>query len=596
MVDIFTDDFIKKLLERDSISRKLRKWPMMSEEELANIYLLTNVDKRTSLPIYPNIKNCFITSNHTFNSSKNRLFTNLVDFKSNFDSFGGIIEVLNKFQGKLIVCGGYIYRSLYYKQVDSDVDFFFVNVTESEAISILKDALKILIDYNIKYGNTHFDDGVSFSLKENTYIMRNKYVTTLLARNKKRVKYQFIHRIYDSIDQILGGFDLGPSMMAYDGKRLYATELGAWCAFGRVIIADTTRRSTSYEARIYKYYKLGCVIVLPGLPSDLLNVIQKLSHATIDLTKFGEKLKVLMQEFDIDLSALSMKQFNNLSMKYRVAGYSKRMFLANFTVTTRNFPAFSVKSYTRDNINNDDLLKLSDYDGTTNTQLRWSKLIINNATKLRCNNLDMVSSIEFIDVENKKKYIKCDSETAKQAYLDKIMTKHFDNPNVHYDKDIYLQCVKKFSEKCRDVSYLPNRDHMIRLFAEYANDIYYLIVGHYDFDTIQAKITEISKIMLERMKINSDIVVERGDLKGVKWITENPGRQWTASINPIIKHPSDWYGKEVYVSYRTGIYQQEPTLRLIRKRQSVWNLINKDIFNYILQKLTMDNCHYPKVR
>ena len=63
---------------------------------------------------------------------------------------------------------------------------------------------------------------------ENVSIVRNQYATSVLVHNVEYnicLKYQFIHRIYEHIDQILGGFDIGPSMLAYDGAKFYATEL-----------------------------------------------------------------------------------------------------------------------------------------------------------------------------------------------------------------------------------------------------------------------------------------------------------------------------------------------------------------------------------
>jgi hypothetical protein len=65
----------------------------------------------------------------------------------------------------------------------------------------------------------------------------------------------------------LGGFDLGPAMVAYTGTRIVATELGAWSALAKTIILDVSRRSTSFEHRIRKYAYF-CHVILPGLPAD----------------------------------------------------------------------------------------------------------------------------------------------------------------------------------------------------------------------------------------------------------------------------------------------------------------------------------------
>lgn len=86
-------------------------------------------------------------------------------------------------------------------------------------------------------------------------------------------------------------------------------------------------------------------------------------------------------------------------------------------------------------------------------------------------------------------------------------------------------------------------------------------------------------LMIENM--NSNAVICRQNLIGIKWITKNPGRQWTASINPIIADPRDWYGR-YYIPVLTGIPEEiETCLRLARLR-SDWSILDDDVFNLIL--------------
>ena len=88
-------------------------------------------------------------------------------------------------------------------------------------------------------------------------------------------------------------------------------------------------------------------------------------------------------------------------------------------------------------------------------------------------------------------------------------------------------------------------------------------------------------IVINKMKNNSEIC--KKNLIGIKWITQNPGRQWTSSINPIIADPREWYGKH-YIPVLTGIPEEiETTMRLLclPRTESVWTVINEDIFNVI---------------
>jgi len=107
---------------------------------------------------------------------------------------------------------------------------------------------------------------------------------------------------------------------------------------------------------------------------------------------------------------------------------------------------------------------------------------------------------------------------------------------------------------------------------------------------------EYRDIVINKMKINAEICMKK--LIGIKWITQNPGRQWTSSINPIIADPREWYGKN-YIPVITGIPPEiETTMRLMRlpKTESVWTTIDNDVFNVIcicvLNKYANDAWNY----
>ena len=66
--------------------------------------------------------------------------------------------------------------------------------------------------------------------------------------------------------------------------------------------------------------------------------------------------------------------------------------------------------------------------------------------------------------------------------------------------------------------------------------------------------------------------------KSISWITENPGRQWTASFNPILEHPSKWY-KDYYTPVVSGI----KTDRYVIFRLCCKNFkVSKDVFKLLM--------------
>ena len=78
-------------------------------------------------------------------------------------------------------------------------------------------------------------------------------------------KIQIIFRIYLNISEILHGFDIGASAVGFDGTNVYFTSLSRFSYENQCNILDLTRRSTSYEYRLKKYFDQGFSIVLPDL-------------------------------------------------------------------------------------------------------------------------------------------------------------------------------------------------------------------------------------------------------------------------------------------------------------------------------------------
>jgi hypothetical protein len=90
--------------------------------------------------------------------------------------------------------------------------------------------------------------------------------------NGYTVDIQLILRIYKTMSDIIHGFDLGSSAVGFDGKEVYFTSLSKFCYENMVNIYDGTRRSTTYEKRLVKYFEAGFSIVLPNLDISKLPV------------------------------------------------------------------------------------------------------------------------------------------------------------------------------------------------------------------------------------------------------------------------------------------------------------------------------------
>ena len=287
---------VQGIMTRDFISRKTHNWPLLSAAEMADILQQTAFlrNKHSSELAEFQMQNCMARSLYPMEDNmgswrqvENDAHDNLQEY------FDCSLDLLKHFEGKIVAAGGAVFKALYGER-GSDIDFFFVD-PEVEHLDAKSAQLKYddllaevvswlsarwlggerkLPDY---WGPGVMEGGPAVS---NVYILRSEFVTTvhLVSTYFDDIKYQFIHRIYPSIGSILGGFDLGPAMVATDGYRIMATELGAYSALGHIIAVDTSRRSTSFEYRLKKYAKY-CHILLPGLTpktAKLEGVIKRL--------------------------------------------------------------------------------------------------------------------------------------------------------------------------------------------------------------------------------------------------------------------------------------------------------------------------------
>lgn len=76
-------------------------------------------------------------------------------------------------------------------------------------------------------------------------------------------KIQVILRLYNSIAQVLSGFDIDAACIAYDGKQLYCMQRFVRVLKCGINIVDPERQSTTYAQRLRKYLDRGVAIAIP---------------------------------------------------------------------------------------------------------------------------------------------------------------------------------------------------------------------------------------------------------------------------------------------------------------------------------------------
>ncbi|KAJ3340377.1 hypothetical protein HDU93_007102 [Gonapodya sp. JEL0774] len=83
-------------------------------------------------------------------------------------------------------------------------------------------------------------------------------------------RIQVVLRLYRSPAEILMGFDVDSCTAGFDGSRVWMTSRCARSLIERCNYVDTSRRSTSYEYRLYKYSKRGFAVKVEGVDHALV--------------------------------------------------------------------------------------------------------------------------------------------------------------------------------------------------------------------------------------------------------------------------------------------------------------------------------------
>lgn len=130
----------------------------------------------------------------------------------------------------------------------ADVDLYLYGLTEEQAIEKIK----------------QIEASVTSAISHETVTVRTKNTITIVSQYPTR-HVQIVLRLYKSIAEILTGFDVDCSCAAYDGKQVYVAPRALASYMSQVNRIDLTRRSPSYENRLFKYSRRGFETYWPTL-------------------------------------------------------------------------------------------------------------------------------------------------------------------------------------------------------------------------------------------------------------------------------------------------------------------------------------------
>lgn len=138
----------------------------------------------------------------------------------------------------------------------SDLDLFIYSPFEEDANEKVEAVLS-LIEKNS-------------SLNNFPIIVQTKN-TVSIVRGFPHRNIQIIFRLYKSPAEILLGFDVDACSVGFDGKKVWATERAKRAINKKYNLVNPTRRSSSYEYRLWKYSKRGFGVCIPNLDGTKIN-------------------------------------------------------------------------------------------------------------------------------------------------------------------------------------------------------------------------------------------------------------------------------------------------------------------------------------
>eukprot|EP00759_Apiculatamorpha_spiralis_P025663 PhF_6_TR29068/c0_g1_i1/m.42362 len=135
----------------------------------------------------------------------------------------------------------------------SDIDLFLYGLSDADAIKKIEEIYNLVSQNRIKHHSVL-----------NTDIVRTQHAVTIVGTYPLR-HIQIVLRMYVSPAEVLLGFDVDACTVGYTGDGVFATPRARRSLNKQINIVDMTRRSLTYEVRLFKYSKRGFAVAIPDL-------------------------------------------------------------------------------------------------------------------------------------------------------------------------------------------------------------------------------------------------------------------------------------------------------------------------------------------
>ncbi|ARA71907.1 hypothetical protein BNJ_00065 [Kaumoebavirus] len=170
----------------------------------------------------------------------------------------------------VLIAGGSVSATIIGSDYD-DVDLFIYGLDDAKRDLKLRYLIKAISAamYAREINISHISGFIEMNSEDQfdrVYTIRNQNCVTI--KNSYR-KVQIILRKYNTAPEVIQGFDLGSSAIGINGNKVILTPLAKFAYEYGLNIIDTDRRSTTYEARLAKYFQRGFGIVMPYFQGEV---------------------------------------------------------------------------------------------------------------------------------------------------------------------------------------------------------------------------------------------------------------------------------------------------------------------------------------
>lgn len=170
----------------------------------------------------------------------------------------GILDGLN--WNNVFVAGGAVLACLSLDQSryrTSDIDIFIHGITSEAAANEKLKEIHALVSKNTKHQGE---------------VIRTARAVTLINPYPYR-HVQIILRLYQSPSEVLLGFDIDSCTVGFDGKNVWCMDRFRRALNKRYNLVNMSRRSITYEQRLYKYGKRGFAAAVPDLDKARVDAV-----------------------------------------------------------------------------------------------------------------------------------------------------------------------------------------------------------------------------------------------------------------------------------------------------------------------------------